>query len=107
MILLFAGARYYPNGGADDYVGAFGTLDEAAAALVLLRAPYRSGSQFHDWANALDTETGVVVAGWTAEEDTQGHPPPGSEKEQRAPDPDSRSRYWWRLPATPATELRA
>jgi hypothetical protein len=47
--LLFAGEHYYPQGGAEDLVGDFDTLEEAWGA-----APY-IGNQ---WRQVLDLETG-------------------------------------------------
>lgn len=51
--LVFAGYRYYPRGGYDDYQDGFETLDEAKEYCGrLLRDHGR------DWAHVLDIQTG-------------------------------------------------
>lgn len=47
---LFSGARYYPNGGMDDFVGDFDTTEEAKASVTTTE----TGDQ---WAEIYDSET--------------------------------------------------
>lgn len=56
--LLFAGEDYYPQGGANDLIGAFDSVDEAKAAHDPNKFNYDGG-----WANILDVGT-LVIACW-------------------------------------------
>ena len=62
--LLFMGEDYYPQGGAEDFVKGFDSLEEAHAEADKLRSAPIVGSQFkntyYDWANILCVETGKV-----------------------------------------------
>ena len=50
-ILLFAGMKYYPAGGADDFVDSFESISEAKDHILKNAGSY-------EWANIIDTETG-------------------------------------------------
>lgn len=51
-VLLFAGSTYYPEGGWDDFVGEFGSVEEALAAVA---------DALVDWAHVVDRDAGRVV----------------------------------------------
>jgi len=55
QFLLFAGERYYPSGGWQDFRGDFDSQWEAAAAAWKLPGGY-------DWWHIIDTKTGKTVA---------------------------------------------
>lgn len=57
--LLFAGDKYYPEGGWKDYRGAFGTLEDAEAA-AFAGAPEWGHCGF-PWAHVVNTVTGHVT----------------------------------------------
>ncbi len=50
---LFAGDRYYPSGGWEDYRGSFKTADEAMAEVTLVE---------FTWAHVVDLQFGIMVA---------------------------------------------
>lgn len=54
--LLFAGYRYYPQGGMDDLVQDFDTYDELEE--------YVEGMD-EEWYNVLDMQSGTVINSWT------------------------------------------
>jgi len=65
--LLFAGDCYYPEGGAEDFIGGCDTMEEAETLLLgndddwgKPSCRYRNASS--QWANVLDPATGVVLA---------------------------------------------
>ena len=52
--LLFAGTRYYPAGGAEDFRGGFDSVDSAIAGYT----PINHEDEDEDrWANIFDVET--------------------------------------------------
>lgn len=53
--LLFAGQRYYPGGGWNDYRGSFETADLA------IRHIAKRDVDTYDWWQVVDLETGRVV----------------------------------------------
>ena len=57
--LLFAGAKYYPQGGWNDFKSAFDTELEAQRA---------ANGMSKDWMQIVDTTTGAIV--WEVESDT-------------------------------------
>ena len=54
--LLFAGDRYYPAGGWNDFVDSFDTKEEA------LERAWEALSGMFDWYHIIDHETGEEVA---------------------------------------------
>ena len=54
--LLFCGDDYYPEGGADDLVGGFKTVEKAIAAHDPKKHQYDGG-----WANILDIKNLKIV----------------------------------------------
>jgi hypothetical protein len=52
--LVFAGGDYYPGGGWLDFVTSFDNFAVASGSAQGLVKP-------HDWAQVVDTETGVVT----------------------------------------------
>lgn len=62
--LLFSGAAYFPYGGANDYQGSYGTIEECKIAFNELAIE----SDYKDWFNILDTKTSkIVVIYWNGE----------------------------------------
>jgi hypothetical protein len=59
MLLLFAGGRYYPGGGWNDFKGEFKTLDEAKEYVARLNNI--------DWFHVIDFETQTEV--WEGDRD--------------------------------------
>lgn len=51
---LFAGDKYYPQGGGGDHVGNFESIDEAL----------QNYMSHHDWLDILDLDTGEWVTPW-------------------------------------------
>lgn len=49
---VFAGERYYPSGGWNDFVNSFSSLEVAKEAALATK---------EDWAHVVDSETGRVV----------------------------------------------
>ena len=62
-LLVFAGDHYYPSGGAEDYVMAAPTVDEAVAAFVALL----EGGESYQWMHIFDPAAVEVVEAWTYE----------------------------------------
>ncbi len=68
--LLFAGEGYYPRGGADDYQGAFASVDEAKRFVTNGLADQmkaKDGWGTLDWAHiaAFDGKDLTVIAYWS------------------------------------------
>lgn len=53
--LLFHGARWYPQGGWEDFQGDFDDYHEAHRAMVLLRESIDEYGRKNDWAQIVDT----------------------------------------------------
>lgn len=53
--ILFAGDRYYPAGGWDDFIDSFDAVEDAVAHPDIV-------SEYWDWWQVVDTATGTVVA---------------------------------------------
>lgn len=58
--LLFSGEKYYPGGGASDFVGVFTTLEEAKE--------HANGIEY-DWQDILELD-GVTCRYWRRHSDT-------------------------------------
>jgi hypothetical protein len=61
MFLLFMGDNYYPEGGAEDLVGLYDTLDAALAAAAREAAGENYVFPFA-WANVLDVNRRFVLS---------------------------------------------
>jgi hypothetical protein len=55
--ILFAGYGYYPNGGVDDMIGFFPTVEAARARF---EAPDEDGD-YYEWGQVVDRETMKIV----------------------------------------------
>ena len=53
MFYLFSGDDYYPNGGANDFIGSFSTIEEAKESLFYVR----------DWWHLTDDFMNIVESG--------------------------------------------
>ena len=66
--LLFAGEAYYPNGGIEDFIGAFDTVQEAEVE-AQFRYPsnlyYTAGRPKYDWWQVVDREDMQMFSGGT------------------------------------------
>lgn len=56
--LLFASSFYYPNGGWDDFIGSFDTVEGAVEFLTSVDKE----EVHHDWYQVVDTITFTIVA---------------------------------------------
>ena len=56
--LAFAGSRYYPSGGWEDFIGDFDTLEEASA----FAAAFEEDITPYGWWNVADSESRVIAA---------------------------------------------
>lgn len=54
--LVFAGYRYYPNGGVHDFFDSFASLEEA-----IKYAKERASEDLYRWAHVADLNTFAVV----------------------------------------------
>jgi len=73
-ILLFAGHRYYPQGGAEDFEGSFDSIFYALEYLEAYKPKYSNYVDY--WAQMVDVETMEVIetyvndgSGWGLYED--------------------------------------
>lgn len=61
--LLFAGDTYYPNGGLEDFIDRFETIEEAKIeALKSHNYSDMSGTWIFDWWHIVDVNTLTIVA---------------------------------------------
>jgi hypothetical protein len=58
--LVFAGDMYYPDGGWNDFRGAYDTLKEAKARVDEIKHNEETCSGY-DWAHIADTATGEIL----------------------------------------------
>jgi len=60
--LVFAGSKYYPGGGWDDFVGRFHTLDAAQkSAERAMRKAYDDNPGSEAWSHVVNDEVGRIV----------------------------------------------
>jgi len=57
--MLFAGARYYPQGGMEDFVGFYDSMEDALEAV-------RKGRAKYDWYDVVDTP--IFNEGWESKD---------------------------------------
>jgi hypothetical protein len=62
--LLFAGATYYPEGGAYDLLCALGTSEEALPALEAATQKDNSNQGMFSWAHLWNIETEEIAVSW-------------------------------------------
>jgi hypothetical protein len=64
--ILFAGHNYYPQGGANDLIGYFATLEEAVAHVKANAKQITEKVSYYDncWYNVLNVDTGDAVDGY-------------------------------------------
>lgn len=72
--ILFGGDCYYPNGGYNDYIGTFDTIERATVD-ALNRYGNGKGGTWHDrWWHIVDVTRGVIVLTDIEYDRAQGKP---------------------------------
>ena len=64
--LLFAGEAYYPDGGAEDYIGGYSSIIDAVHEGLDLVSAESGAHRYAEWWNVLDTTTGDRLCSFSA-----------------------------------------
>jgi hypothetical protein len=59
--LVFAGSRYYPLGGANDFKGSYNFLDDATEKVAKLLQADEYGCTDLEWAHIFDTTINLII----------------------------------------------